>query len=113
MATKQTHQTNKKILKFQELESNNIYSVISYSNQIKSKYGISYILNIKNIKTGQSCKIWSTKLLAKYITNLKPTKKFIFTTLVDNNKEKNFLYRYIEGYGNDSVEYHELDSDSE
>ena len=115
MTTKQTfkQQVDEKILKFQELESNNIYSVVSYSNQIKSKYGISYILNIHNIKTGQSCRIWSTKLLTNYIKTKKPTKKFQFIAQEDNSREGSFLHPYIEGYSNDSIEYYELDSNSD
>ena len=100
-----------KIQKFQSLKANNTYSVISYSEPIKSKYGVSYILSIRDVNSKEETKIWSTRLLAKYIKTKKPQKKFIFMVFEDVDKSDNNLYPVIEGY--EPLSFNELESDTE
>lgn len=83
------------IRKFQDLEIDNTYSVLGFSDSKKSKYGKSYILIIKNIADNSEFKIWSTKFLAKYISTEKPTEEFQFTVHIN---DENIKYPVIEGY---------------
>ena len=69
------------IIKFQNLEENESYTVTSFK-EIKSNFGISYILKVlKNGEDSVIC-VWSSKSTTKYIQNnkgLKTRPNFQFT----------------------------------
>lgn len=82
------------VKKFNDLSVSETYEVIGYSGPYNSKYGISYILKISDIKSSVTMEIWSTNLLAKYICNVCPNSKFAFTVSERDNKK----YPVINGY---------------
>ena len=94
------------VLKFQNLTPDTTYAVMEYSDPFKTQYGISYMLTIRNEETKEQYEIWSTKLLANYIKEQKPSKVFRFEVKV--NKESK-LYPHIHGY--EQFKRHILSSD--
>ena len=81
------------IHKFKDLEASHTYCVLGYDGPIKSKYGNTYVLKIKDVKYDSEFQIWSTASLTKYISDNRPTEKFTFIV-----KEKNDIkYPMIEG----------------
>ena len=80
--------------KFNDLVVGNTCVVLGCSDQYNSKYGINYILLLKDTATDEKINVWSTNLLAKYISNEKPDKKFTFQVGERDNKK----YPIIDGY---------------
>ena len=84
------------VKKFQDLRVGETYIVQSYYGPYNSRYGISYILNIANAHSSDDSimQIWSTNLLAEYISKVCSYRKFTFTVHERQNKK----YPMIEGY---------------
>ena len=84
------------VKKFRDLVVGKTYIVHSYSEPYNSNYGISYIVRISNAHSDYDniIKIWSTKLMAEYISTVCPHNKFRFTV----NQRDSKKYPVIEGY---------------
>lgn len=82
------------IKKFSDLTSDTTYVVHGYDGPINSKFGINYVLLVNEINTDDSFQMWSSNLLAEYITEKNPTDKFKFVVKEKNNTK----YPAIEGY---------------
>ena len=82
------------VKKFRDLVVGETYTVHGYSDPYNSMYGISYILEISETNSNDKLKIWSTKLLAEYISTVCPHNKFRFTV----NQRDSKKYPVIEGY---------------
>lgn len=82
------------VKKFSDLQVSNTYEVAGLSDPYNSKYGISYVLQVVNKETNEAIQIWSTNLLAEYISSVCPNSKFTFTVSERDNKK----YPVIDGY---------------
>ena len=80
--------------KFNDLAVGNTYVVQGYSDPINSQYGISYILKISELNSSVSFDMFSTNMIAEYISKSRPSNKFTFTVNERNNKK----YPVIDGY---------------
>ena len=76
-------------MKFQDLKLNRTYNVIEFSKPINSKFGTSYILKVTKMGSTDQFKVWSSPVLAKYITKEKPKEKITFTIKYNNKNERN------------------------
>ena len=70
------------------------YVVVGYSDPINSKYGLNYILLVSDQISTERFKMWTTNLLAEYISNKKPKEKFMFVV----NERNGMKYPLIENY---------------
>jgi len=85
------------IKKFNDLETGQMYVVVGYSDPINSKYGLSYILLVSDQISTERFEMWSTNLLAEYISDIKPKGKFTFAVYQRNGMK----YPLIENYRKD------------
>lgn len=85
------------IFKFQQLDVNSSYEVLQRSDLIKTKYGNTYILKVRNKQTNEEISIWPTKTIVKYMEKNK-NKSFIFEVRIDEKKKKATKYAFIENY---------------
>ena len=88
------------VKKFQDLIVGETYIVQSYHGPYNSRYGISYILNITNAYSSDvALSIWSTNLLAEYISIVGPDRTFsLFSFTVSLNEWNNKKYPVIPGF---------------
>ena len=92
------------IKKLNDLITGQMYVVVGYSDPINFKYGLNYILLVSDQISTERFEMWTTNLLAEYISNEKPKEKFQFVVnerngmkypLIENNKKErtfNLLY---------------------
>lgn len=84
------------VKKFNDLKAGGTYTVLGFDGPINSKYGTNYVLKVSETNSDLSFELWSTNLLAEYISNVRPPKKFIFT--VGLNERDGKTYPIIDGY---------------
>ena len=84
------------VKKFSDLKAGSTYTVLGFDGPINSNYGTNYVLKVSEANSDESFEIYSTNSIAEYITNVRPTKKFMFT--VKLNEGDNKLYPIIDGY---------------
>ena len=82
------------IKKLNDLVSGQTYVVVGYSDPINSKYRINYILLVGEQNSTEHFEIWTTNLLAEYISTKKPKGKFTFVV----NERNGMKYPLIENY---------------
>ena len=82
------------IKKFNDLITGQMYAVVGYSDPINSKYGLNYILLVSEQNSTERFEMWTTNLLAEYISNTKPKGKFMFVV----NERNGMKYPLIENY---------------
>jgi len=82
------------IKKFNDLITGQTYVVVGYSDPINSKYGVNYILLVGEQNSTEHFEIWTTNLLAEYISTINPKRKFTFVV-----RERNGMkYPLVENY---------------
>jgi len=82
------------IKKFNDLKSGSTYAVQGYEGPKNSKFGFNYILLIKDTNSNEMYEVWSTNLLAEYISQKSPKDKFTFTVQERNGHK----YPVIDNY---------------
>jgi len=82
------------IKKFNDLKTGCTYTVQGYDGPKNSKFGINYILLISDRDSNETYEVWSTNLLADYISQENPKEKFTFT-IQERNGQK---YPVIENF---------------
>ena len=82
------------IKKLNDLITGQLYVVVGYSEPMSSKYGLNYILLVSEQNSTERFEMWTTNLLAEYISNLKPKGKFTFVVYQRNGMK----YPLIENY---------------
>ena len=82
------------IKKLNDLITGQMYVVLGYSEPMNSKYGLNYILLVSEQNSTERFEMWTTNLLAEYISNLKPKGKFTFVVYQRNGMK----YPLIENY---------------
>ena len=82
------------IKKLNDLITGQMYVVVGYSDPINSKYEINYILLVSEDNPNERFEMWTTHLLAEYISNEKPKGKFTFVV----NERNGVKYPLIENY---------------
>jgi len=82
------------IKKLNDLITGQMYVVVGYSDPINSKYGINYILLVSDQISTERFEMWTTNLLAEYISNEKPKGEFKFVV----NERNGVKYPLIENY---------------
>ena len=82
------------IKKLNDLITGQMYAIVGYSDLINSKYGLNYILLVSEQNSTERFEMWTTNLLAEYISNEKPKGKFTFVV----NERNGVKYPLIENY---------------
>ena len=77
-----------------DLLTGQTYVVVGYSDPINSKYGLNYILLLSEDNPTERFQMWTTHLLAEYISKEKPKGKFTFVV----NERNGVKYPLIENY---------------